>query len=180
MKRRLRTLLVIIAVLAVFQIVAGALLLSWTVTTEKSYTYVTATITEIQTEKQQNEDGDEYYTVKSISVAYTNNSGESVVATLADFPYSFELGTVLECRYTDNPLSLSTQTTDWFTPVFTIVLGVVYAIGGTLLFVFRKNFGLYALEDTEKGDFEEEEDDWELDDEQSNEILQDDDPENYN
>lgn len=180
MKRHLKTLLVVIAVLAVFQIVVGALLLSWTVKTEHSYTYVSATITEIQTEKQQNEDGDEYYTVKSVSVTYTNDSGESVTATLADFPYSFELGTVVKCRYTDNPLSLSTQTTDWFTPIFTVSLGAIYAIGGTLLFVFRKNFGLYALEDTEKGDFEEEDDDWELDCEQSNEILQDDDPENYN
>lgn len=161
MKSQLKTILIVIAVLAIFQIVVGAVFLHFTVKTERTFTYVTAQITDVQTEKGEEENS---YKITSIVVTYTNNNGETVIATLSDYPSTFEIGTTVQCRYTTNPYSLSTQTTDWFIPIFTVCLGVVYAIGGIVLFAFRKKFGLYALQDTENGNVDIVDDDWSLDD----------------
>ncbi len=164
MKGQLKTILIVIAVLAVFQIAVGSVFLASTVKQERTYTYVTATITDVQTEKGEEEN---FYTITSIVVTYQNDNGQMTTATLTDYPSSFEIGTVVQCRYTDNPLSLSTQTTDWFTPIFTICLGAVYAISGVILFAFRKKFGLYALQDTENGNFDIQDDDWSIDDDRT-------------
>lgn len=162
MKKQYKTLLIIVTVLAVLQIIGGIVYTSIVGVQEKEYTYVTCTVVEVETEQQE----DESYIVKGITVTYENDKGEAVTATMQDFPSSFAEGKSFEARYKDNPLSLSAQKTDWFTPVFLLCLGVCYAIGAIVMFAMRKKMGLYALDNEVKNDdVTIDEDDWHIYDE---------------
>lgn len=163
MKKRIKALFVLLVVLAVLQTVGGIVYLSFTAAEDKLYTDVVCTITEVKTTVvEPEEDGEESegetVTIDSITVTYQNENGEEVVATLADYPSSFQgVGTVLNGRYKDNPTSITLVQTDWFTPSFVLVMGIAYAVGTTVLFAMRKRMGWYALDDSEKDNAPEQE-----------------------
>lgn len=147
MKRQLKTILIVLIVVAVLQIVGGIVYLSLTAVDEKRYTSVECTITEVISKVQENEDGEEEtLKIESIIVTYQNANGESVTAELADYPSSFEIGTVLEGRYKDDPSVITLGDTDWFTPALVLVVGVAYGIGAVVMYATRKKTGMYALD----------------------------------
>lgn len=150
MKRDFKILCTAVAVLAVLQIVCGAAYTVYTVKEDSSYTYVECTVLEVKTSQE-----DEAVKVEEITVSYMNEEGRSVVARMADFPERFSVGSVFTGRYRDDPMSISAQKTDFFTPVFLIVLGAAYAIADTVFLLMRKKMGFYAMEDVreESADF---------------------------
>lgn len=156
MKKGLVTLFILVAVLAVAQITGGIVYTVLTAENEARYTYVEATVKDVETEKGE----DDSVTVKSITVTYIGADGE-VEATMKDFPSKFSIGTTFTARYDEDPTLLSTESTDWFTPIFLIILGVLYALGDAIALLNRKNIGLYALSDDGK-ETSAEEDNWSL------------------
>lgn len=148
MKKQLKTILILLIVIAVLQTVGGIVYLSLTAVDDKSYTSVECTIVEVNISKSEEiEDGEgESVTLESIIVTYQNANGESVRAKLADYPSNFEIGTVLSGRYKDDPNTITLEDTDWFTPSLVLVVGVAYGIGAIVLFATRKKFGMYALD----------------------------------
>ncbi len=160
MKKEFRTLWIAVAVLAVLQLVGGGVYTAWTAHCEKQYTYVTCTVISVSSSKQE---GDDAVTIDGITVSYVNEQGETVVAEMEDFPSSFAVGESFSGRYSDDPTRISAKQTDWFTPVFLIVLGMGYALFDILTFIFRKKMGLYAMVSPaeELSDDEEYEDDTE-------------------
>lgn len=149
MKKQLKTIFIILIVLAVLQIVGGVVYLSFTAVEDASYTTVECTIHSVvftKTEKQ--EEQEEQGTIDKVIVTYQNAQGETIQAELSDYPASFSIGSVFEGRYkSEEPTKITMEETDWFTPSFMLCVGVLYAIGATLLFVFRKKLGMYALDD---------------------------------
>ncbi len=172
MRRSYLAIWIIIVIFAVLQTVGGAVYLALSIEKENAYTYVDCTIENIVSEPSG--ESDETYIVKSITVSYTNENGEKVIAEMIDFPQSFQEGSTFIGRYLDNPLEISAESKDLSLQYFTLCLGIVYAIAAVLLFVYRRKLGLYALEDVERNMVIEEDDDWTLvDDEENNEeILQ--------
>lgn len=168
MRKQYKTLLIILVVLAVLQIIGGIVYTTLTGINEKKYTYVTCTVTDVQTE--QNED--ETFTVIGIEVSYRGEDGQTVYAQMQDFPSSFQVGESFEARYVDDPLSLSQEKTDWFTPVFLLVLGIEYAIGAIVMFAMRKKMGLYALQADDNENAPIDEDDWHIYEENSQNMPQ--------
>lgn len=142
MKKELKTLWIVVAVLAVLQIVGGSVYTGWTAVKEKTHTYVDCTVMAVQSTT----DGDSV-TIDGITVSYVNGEGQTVVAQMADFPTSFAEGYTFRARYQDDPLTLSVQQTDWFTPVFLLILGLAYGLLDLLALLLRKKMGLYALVD---------------------------------
>lgn len=167
MRRSYLAIWIMIVIFAVLQTVGGAVYLALSIEKENAYTYVECTIENIVSEPSG--ESDETYIVKSVTVSYTNEKGEEILAELIDYPQSFTEGTTFTGRYLDDPLEISTESKDLSLQYFTLCLGVVYAIASVLLFVYRRKLGLYALEDVE-GNMVIEDDDWTLvDNEESNE-----------
>lgn len=156
MKRQLKVFLIILTVIAIIHIVGGAVYLATTSVGEREYTYVVCTIEEILSTPSENDT----YTVQEIRVSYQNEKGETVFATLLDYPSSFSVGAKIEGRYKDNPFEISCEKTNWFYPSLVMIVGVVYAVIVIVLLAMRKKMGLYALESVEKTADLVEEDDW--------------------
>lgn len=142
MKREFKTLWIAVAVLAVLQLIGGTIYTAATAARERTYTYVECTVIDVRVTEQE-----EGVTVEAITVSYTDANGNAVIAEMIDFPSKFSLGSTFEGRYTDDPHKISAQTTDWFTPVFLLILGGAYAIGDIVAFALRKKMGLYAMVD---------------------------------
>lgn len=145
MKKELKTVWIVVAVLAILQIIGGSIYTLHTAEQEKRYTYVACTIEEIRTKQ----DGDSLI-VEGITVSYRADDGSTVTAQMVDFPPRFSEGDTLQGRYVDDPLKISAQQTDWFTPVFLIVLGVAYAAFDVAALLLRKKLGLYALQNAKE------------------------------
>ncbi len=141
MKKELKVICITVAVLAVLQLVGGIFYTAMTAKEEKSYTYVECTILSVQSKKE-----DDTVIIEGITVSYLGSYGQTVVAQMADFPSSFAEGETFTGRFRDDPLLISAEHTDWFTPVFLIVLGAAYAVIDITLFLLRKKMGLYAME----------------------------------
>lgn len=155
MKKGLVTLFILVAVLAVAQITGGIVYTVMTAKQEARYTYVEATVKEVEIVSGENDS----VTVNSITVTYIGADGERE-AKMKNFPSKFSVGTTFTARYDDDPTLLSIESTDWFTPIFLIVLGLLYALGDIIALVNKKNIGLYALSDDGKQSIPE--DDWSL------------------
>lgn len=140
MKRELKTLWIVVAVLAVLQIVGGSIYTAITAVRERNYTYVDCTVVSVKTTP----DG-ENFRVEGITVSYADSTGNTVTADMVDFPSSFSVGSTFRGRYEQDPKAVSAEHTDWFTPVFLIVLGAVYALADIGALLLRKKMGLYAL-----------------------------------
>lgn len=170
MRRSYLSIWIIIVVFAVLQTVGGAVYLALSVQKENAYTYVECKIEEIISEPSEAEEGT--YVVKSITVSYTNEKGESVLAKMSDYPQSFQEGSTFVGRYLTNPLEISAKSKDLSLQCFTLCLGIVYSVVAVLLFVYRKKLGLYALEDVRKDNLEEDaETSDEENDEENNDIY---------
>lgn len=154
--KQLKTIWIIIVVLAVLQIIGGSVYTAWTVDNERRYTYVDCVIVDITAVA----DGDSY-TVEAVLVEYEAD-GKTVSAKLVDYPSKMEIGTTVHGRYDQSVQEISCKTTDWFTPIFLLCLGVAYAIGAALAFVFRKKMGLYVIVDEVGGNECIEDDGWTL------------------
>lgn len=142
MKKELKTLWITVAVLAVLQIIGGSVYTTMTAVQEKKFTYVDCTVIAVQSTR--NEDT---VTIEGVTVSYRNGEGDTVIAQMTDYPSSFEIGSVFRGRYLNDPEAVSAQVTDWFTPVFLIVLGVGYGLIDVAALLLRKKMGLYALRD---------------------------------
>ncbi len=152
MKKELKTLWIAVVVLAVLQLIGGTIYTAATAANEKNFTYVDCTVLSVQSKQEE-----DTLIVTGITVSYTDDAGNAVVAEMADFPASFSVGSVFEGRYSDDPLLISAETTDWFTPVFLIVLGAAYGLFALITWSLRKKMGLYAMEDiSEEPIFDEE------------------------
>lgn len=152
MKKELKTLWIAVVVLAVLQLIGGAVYTAATAANEKNFTYVDCTVLSVQS--QEEEDG---LIITGITVSYVDDGGNTVVAEMADFPASFSVGSVFEGRYSDDPQLISAETTDWFTPVFLIVLGAAYGLFALITWLLRKKMGLYAMEDISEDPISDEE-----------------------
>lgn len=141
MKKELKVLCITVAVLAVLQLIGGIFYTAMTAREEKKYTYVECTITSVQSKEE-----DDTVTIEGITVSYIGNDGQTVIAQMVDFPSSFSVGETFTGRFKDDPLLISAEQTDWFTPVFLIILGAAYALIDITLFLLRKKMGLYAME----------------------------------
>lgn len=146
MKKEFKAIWWTVAVLAVLQLVGGIIYTSYTAKLEREFTYVECTVTDVQTKKDEDSEDKNALIIERIVVTYKNSAGETVDAEMTDYPQSFAIGTTFTARYTNDPHSLSAEHTDWFTPIFLIVLGAVYAITAAALLIFRKHTGLYAME----------------------------------
>lgn len=155
MKRRLTVLWWFVAVLAILQIAGGIVLLVHTAKKEAEYTYVECTVKEVVAEQN----GDTF-TVKDLIVTY-EEEGETIIASMADYPKSFAEGSSFTARYSDDKRLLSAEKTDWFSPALLLCLGIAYAIGDIVALALQKKTGLYALQDADGGE-EIEEDEWTL------------------
>lgn len=154
MKKDLRTVWIVVMVLAVLQIAGGSYFTLRTALYEKNYTYVDCTVVSVQSTQEEDS-----LLVQGITVSYVNEAGETVLAQMEDFPSSFSVGSTFRARYEQDPYSISAQETDWFTPVFLLVLGAGYGLFGLAALLLRKKMGLYAMEDVsdDRSDPEEEE-----------------------
>lgn len=152
MKKELKTIWIAVAVLALAQIIGGCIFTARTAAAEHSYTYVDCTVVSVRSTQE----GDTV-TVTGITVSYPDQEGKTVEAQMADFPTKFSVGSKFRGRYQQDPQIVSAQQTDWFTPVFLIVLGVAYALGDLAVLLLRKKMGLYALEETRREEPEDEE-----------------------
>lgn len=143
MRKELKTLWIAVAVLAVLQILGGIAYTAYTASEDSRYTYVDCTVISVNT--HDGEDG--ALIVDGIIVSYVDENGNTVIAEMEDFPSSFSEGSLIGGRFSDDPKKISTARTDWFTPVFLIILGLFYALIDAVALIFRKKAGLYALVD---------------------------------
>ena len=61
-------------------------------------------------------------------------------------PPRLEEGREIEVRFNkENPDVVTAEMIDWFPAVFLLALGVLYAVGGLLVVIFRKKAGYYAI-----------------------------------
>lgn len=167
MKKELKILWITVAVLAVLQLIGGTIYTVWTAKEEQKYTYVECTIVSVQSKKEE-----DTVIIEGITVSYLGDDGTTVIAEMADFPSSFSVGTVFTGRFKNDPLKISAEDTDWFTPVFLIVLGGMYAIIDIALLLFRKKMGLYAMESVADDHIYEDDPDEDTDEDISSEIIQ--------
>lgn len=142
MKKELKTIWVVVAVLAVLQILGGSVYTAMTAAKERNYTYVDCTIVSVQSTQD-----DDSVQIQSVTVTYLDREGNTVTAQLQDLPERFAVGETIRGRYADDPQKISTEKTDWFTSVFLIVLGTAYGLFDVGAWLLRKKMGLYALED---------------------------------
>lgn len=142
MKKELKTIWVVVAVLAVLQILGGSVYTAMTATKERSFTYVDCTVVSVQSTQDEGT-----VQIQGVTVTYLDGKGNTVTAQLQDLPERFAVGESIRGRYDDDPLKISTEKTDWFTPVFLIVLGTAYGLFDVVAWLLRKKMGLYALED---------------------------------
>lgn len=143
MKKELKTLWITVVVLAVLQLIGGIAYTAWTAQCERRYTYVDCTVVSVSTSQGEEEGA---LIVEGITVSYVADGGGTVIAEMEDFPSSFAVGESFRGRYSDDPSLISAKTTDWFTPVFLIILGAMYALAAAVMFILRKKMGLYAME----------------------------------
>lgn len=147
MKKEIKIIFTVVAVLAVLQIAGGIVYTAYTCKKEKTYTYVDCTVLSVETEKSEDDDK---VIVKGVTVSYLSGDGQTVVAKMKDLPSSFKEGSVFKARYSDDPCLVSVETTDWFTPICLLVLGISYAAGDLIFLLVRKKLGLYAFKDADE------------------------------
>lgn len=152
MKKEMKTLWIVVAVLAVLQIIGGSVYTAMTAIRERDFTYVDCTIVSVQTTQE----GDTVQ-VNGVTVTYTDAAGKTVTAEMLDFPERFSVGQTFRGRYENDPRKISAEKTDWFTPVFLIVLGAAYGLFDVAALLLRKKMGLYALADISENPSPEEE-----------------------
>jgi hypothetical protein len=142
MNPRLKKLIAFVVVISTILIVGGVVYTSLLGVENSQYTKTTATITHIETEKK----GENTFIVKSASVTYDTPEGTKVNKLSGVLPVSLKEGGQVEVRFNNaNPDSVTAEMIDWFPAVFLLILGVLYAVGGAVVVVLRKQAGYYAI-----------------------------------
>ena len=122
---------------------AGGVVYTSLLGVEKShYTTTVGTIAEIETETT----GEYTVIVKSATVTYETPDGTKTNKLTGVLPSRMEKGAEVEVRYNNENTDLVTaEKIDWFPAVMLLVIGVLYAVGGTMVVVFKKKAGYYAI-----------------------------------
>jgi len=156
MKNRNTKLLIFSFVLAAILVVGGVVYVSLTAADAARYQSVTATVVQVQTEKKD----ENSVVIKAVTVRYETPQGATQSDLSGQFPDKLQEGGDLSVRYKKSDTSFVTaERIDWGTPIFLLVIGVLYTVGSVVFVHLRKKAGDYALYDgSVEGDgvFEEE------------------------
>lgn len=158
MKNRNTKLVIFLFVLAAILVVGGVVYVSLTAADAAQYQNVTATVVRVQTEKKD----ENSVIVTAVTVQYETLHGAVQSDLSGQLPDKLQEGGSLSVRYKKNDTFFVTaERIDWGTPIFLLVIGVLYTVGSGVFVHLRKKAGDYALYDgSVEGDgvFEEESD----------------------
>ncbi len=156
MKNKNTKLLIFSFVLAAILVVGGVVYVSLTAADAARYKNVTATVVQV---KSENKD-ENSVVIKAVTVQYETPQGTVQNDLLGQLPDKLQEGGNLSVRYKKSDASFVTaERIDWGTPIFLLVIGVLYTVGSGVFVYLRKKAGDYALYDgSVEGDgvFEEE------------------------
>ena len=142
MNTRLKKLIILVVVISTILTVGGIVYTSMLGVENNKYTTTMGTIAEIETETV----GENTVVVKWASVTYKTPQGEMTSKLSGMLPNRLEKGAEVEVRFNnENPYKVTAETINWFPAVMLIVLGVLYAVAGAMVIVFKKKAGYYAI-----------------------------------
>lgn len=142
MNPKLKKLIAFVVVISTILIVGGIVYTSFLGVENKQYTKTTATIAKIESEQT----GEHTFVVKGATVTYDTPQGTKTNKLQGILPFRLEEGAEVEVRFKNEDVDYVTaEMINWFPAVFLLVLGVLYAVGGAMLIVFRKKAGYYAI-----------------------------------
>ncbi|MCM1290101.1 MAG: DUF3592 domain-containing protein [Corallococcus sp.] len=150
MKPRNLKIVIFAVVLAVILIAGGVTYVSVTAVNAAKYQTVSATVVEISTEKKD----ENTVIVTGVAVRYETAGGVVQNKLSGQFPKELKEGSQISVRYKKDDVTFVTaEHVDWGTPIFLLVLGVLYAVGSGVFIYLRKKAGDYAIYDgTVEGD----------------------------
>lgn len=144
MKNRNVKLIIFSFVLAAILVVGGVVYVSLTAVDAARYQSVMATVVQVKTEKKD----ENSVVVKSVTVQYETPQGTVRDDLSGQLPDKLQEGGTLSVRYKKSDTSFVTaERIDWGTPIFLLVIGVLYAVGSIVFVHLRKKAGDYALYD---------------------------------
>ena len=142
MNTRLKKLIILVVVISTILTVGGVVYTSMLGVENNKYTTTMGTIAEIETETV----GENTVVVKWASVTYKTPQGEMTSKLSGILPNRLEKGAEVEVRFNnENPYKVTAEKINWFPAVMLIVLGVLYAVAGAMVIVFKKKAGYYAI-----------------------------------
>lgn len=142
MNSKLKKIIIFVVVISTILTVGGVVYTSLLGVENSRYTKTMGTITEIETETT----GEYTVIVKSATVTYQTPDGTKANKLTGVLPSRLEKGAEVEVRYNNENTDLVTaEMIDWFPAVMLLILGVLYAVGGATVVVFKKKAGYYAI-----------------------------------
>lgn len=144
MNPKLKKLIAFVVVISTILIVGGIVYTSFLGVENKQYTKTTATIAKIESEQT----GEHTFVVKGATVTYDTPQGTKTnkLQGILILPPRLEEGAEVEVRFKNEDVDyVTSEMINWLPAVFLLVLGVLYAVGGAMLIVFRKKAGYYAI-----------------------------------
>ena len=142
MNSRLKKLIIIVVVISSVLTIGGVIYTSILGVEANQYSKTMGTISKIEIEEKE----ENTVVVKWASVTYETPQGTKTNKLIGVLPPRLEEGREIEVRFhKENPDVVTAEMIDWFPAVFLLVLGVLYAVGGLLVVIFRKKAGYYAI-----------------------------------
>lgn len=142
MNTRLKKLIIIVVVISSVLIIGGVIYTSILGVEANQYSKTMGTISKIEIEEKE----ENTVVVKWASVTYETPQGTKTNKLIGVLPPRLEEGREIEVRFNkENPDVVTAEMIDWFPAVFLLALGVLYAVGGILVVIFRKKAGYYAI-----------------------------------
>ena len=146
MSKTIKKLIIFVVVISTILTVGGVVYTSLLGVENSRYTKTMGTITEIETDVEEGETPK--YSIKSATVTYDTADGPKTnkLTGVLQLPPRVAIGTEIDVRYNnENPNVVKSEMIDWFPAVMLLILGVLYAVGGALVIVFKKKAGHYAI-----------------------------------
>jgi hypothetical protein len=147
MNPRLKKLIAFVVVISTILIVGGVVYTSLLGVENSQYTKTTATIVDFDVVSVGEKNGIEQFEIKNVRVTYETPDGTKI-NTLSGvvMKRSYYIDEQVEVRFNNaNPDIVKIEMIDWFPAVFLLILGVLYAVGGAVVVVLRKQAGYYAI-----------------------------------
>ena len=142
MNPKLKKIVILVIVMSVILTIGGVVYTSLLGVENSQYTKTMATIVEIETEQA----GDNAFIVKGAVVSYETPEGMVTSSLKGVLPNRLEIGAQVEVRFkNDDVAQVTTEMIDWFPAVMLLILGVLYAVCGAMIIVFKKKAGYYAI-----------------------------------